>query len=80
MPVYSKIMGGLLLSSALVLPYLASSNGWGIGTETNPEVVKSTANNCPPHQRLASGKCRYGYRSYYGGGRRMYGGGPRHGK
>ena len=76
---FSKFVAGSLLGSFLFFPYLASSWGWGMASERNPEVMKVMQRDCPPHMRTAQGRCLRNHRSsYYNRGLRS--GGMRGGK
>ena len=68
-----------LIGSMLVLPYLASTKGWGIGTEQNQKIIKQTEEYCPDYAKNQNGNCQKNHRSYYHG-RSAIGGGNRVGK
>lgn len=79
MGLFTKILALMTIAALLVLPYAASSSGWGIGSEKNPIILKGAAETCPDYQRTSNGTCRRRIRSYYYG-RSHVGGGPRAGK
>lgn len=79
MNLFGRILLGGLLGTGVMLPYMASSNGWGVKTERDPLVMKNSVQYCPSGRRDFSGRCRRSHRSYFYG-RSMRGGGPGRGK
>ncbi|MCB0323162.1 MAG: hypothetical protein KDD69_06290 [Bdellovibrionales bacterium] len=74
---FSKFLIATLAGSALLLPYFASSRGWGVGSERNAGIAALAAQDCL--RKDAAGRCIAGHRSYFR--RRNYiGGGMRSGK
>jgi|GEM_PF-1916801 len=76
---FSKIMLLLMLGFMVGLPFIASSRGWGLGSETNTKISSQADSYCPPAQTRPDGTCQRSHRSYYFG-RSVLGGGPRSGK
>ena len=65
MNTFSKVFISCVLGSAIVLPYLASTRGWGLGTERKASVIASASKHCPDYQRDQYGRCRKSHRSYF---------------
>ena len=75
---FSKILVYALAGSMVALPSLASSGGWGLRGERNPQIARQVY-DCPATQRDALGRCKGSHRNaMYGRSRR--GGGHRYGK
>lgn len=76
---FTRFFGGAMLASSVAFPYLASTGGWGVGSERNASVISQMrAKKCPAHLRRIDGTCRRSHRGYYG--RSYFGGGPSRGK
>lgn len=56
--IYKLIAAGFL-GSLFILPYMAGTRGYGLGTERNAEIVKQSLSDCPPEARdPATGRCK----------------------
>ena len=80
MNLLTKIFFSVIGSSIILLPFIGSNRGWGIGSQRNPNVLQATmVQNCPNYQRKASGECVRSHRSYFRS-RSFTGGGRGYGK
>jgi hypothetical protein len=50
------VVGGLTVTSLVVIPLMANRQGWFIGTERDSRIIEASQ-DCPPVQRNSSGKC-----------------------
>ena len=72
MTLFGKIFGILTAFGLLVMPYLATERGWGVGTERNLRIIDD-ADCVDGSPRTADGRCQRSHRSYFRG--RSFGGG-----
>ncbi len=75
----SKLILWSFLAVLIGLPLLAGARGWGLGSQTNANVVANADPYCPANRQREDGSCVRTHRSYYVG-RSHSGGGPRSGK
>ncbi len=75
----AKVIFTIVVSSAVILPTIASRYGWGLSTEKNRSLMREAAmRQCKSGRRDQYGNCRRSYRNnYYSrsyrGGSRGYG-------
>lgn len=75
---FSRLMVMVTGASMLVLPLVASSRGWGLGTERSAKIIDDSDEYCPQIGGAAT-SCPKNHRSYYHGRERL-GGSYGHGK
>ncbi len=79
MGIFSRIIVFFTGASLLVLPTIASSRGWGLGTERNAKIIDDSDEYCPQGIGDSTTNCPKNHRSYYHGRERL-GGSYGHGK
>ena len=78
MGLFSRLMVMGTGAAMLLIPLLATSRGWGFGTERNAEIIDDSDDYCP-QVGAATTNCPKNHRSYYHGRERL-GGSYGHGK
>jgi hypothetical protein len=66
-------LGGTVL--ILLTAFMASTQGWGLSSLTDPQTLRESRRSCPEHQKDRYGNCpptrhrvRMGSRAHFGGG------------